>query len=103
MKSIIALLLISLTAAACADEDAKAVSTSTQAESSPHSGEALHKDKCTSCHKDEVYTRENRMVNDMPALENQVRNCMTGAAKAEWSEAQTTSVIDFLNERYYKF
>ena len=68
-----------------------------------HKGKALHNDKCTSCHTDSVYTRENKMVKTMPALEHQVDNCMKGAAKAEWSKPQTTSVIDYLNDRYYKF
>lgn len=68
-----------------------------------HQGESLHDDKCTSCHKDDVYTREDRMVKTMSALEHQVDNCMRGAAKAEWTQPQTTSVIQFLNDRYYKF
>jgi len=68
-----------------------------------HKGKTLHDDKCTSCHTDSVYTRENKMVKTMSALEHQVDNCMKGAAKAEWTKPQTTSVIEFLNDRYYKF
>lgn len=77
--------------------------TAVEKSGSHHQGESLHNEKCTSCHKDQVYTREDRMVKTMSALENQVNNCMTGAAKAEWTQAQTTSVIEFLNDRYYKF
>jgi len=68
-----------------------------------HKGQELHDKKCVSCHSDKVYTREDRMVKTMSALEHQVDNCMKGAAKAEWSKPETTSVVDFLNDRYYKF
>jgi len=68
-----------------------------------HKGKDLHDNKCTSCHSDKVYSREDRMVKTMSALEHQVDNCMKGAAKAEWSKPETASVIDFLNDRYYKF
>lgn len=70
----------------------------------PHAnGEKLHEAKCTSCHGDKVYTREDRMVNSKAELEHQVERCMKGAAKADWTGAQTTSVIEYLNDRYYKF
>jgi len=68
-----------------------------------HKGKTLHEQKCTSCHGDKVYSRKDRMVKTMSALENQVGNCMQGAAKAEWTNAQTTSVIEYLNDQYYKF
>lgn len=66
-------------------------------------GKMLHEDKCTSCHTDSVYTREDRMVKTMDALDNQVNNCMKGAAKAQWTQPQTTSVVEYLNNKYYKF
>ena len=69
----------------------------------PHNGKDLHDKKCTSCHSDKVYSREDRMVKTMSALEHQVNNCMKGAAKAEWTKPETTSVVDYLNDRYYKF
>ncbi len=70
----------------------------------PHAeGKTLHQDKCTSCHSDTVYTREDRMIKTMSALENQVNNCMKGAAQADWTPSQTSSVINYLNDRYYKF
>ena len=68
-----------------------------------HKGKELHDKKCTACHKSDVYSRSDRRVKTMSALETQVDGCMKGAAKAEWSKAQTTSVIDYLNNRYYKF
>ena len=68
-----------------------------------HKGEDLHEKKCTSCHSSSVYSRNDKMVKTMSALEHQVNNCMKGAAKAEWTKAETTSVVDYLNDRYYKF
>jgi cytochrome c553 len=69
----------------------------------PHAGEARHNQKCMSCHKTDVYTREDRTVKTMSALSNQVDNCMKGAAKAEWTNKQTKDVIDYLNSKFYKF
>jgi hypothetical protein len=79
-------------------------SLSAMANDNPHAdGKLLHEDKCTTCHGDKVYTRENRMVNSKPELEHQVERCMKGAAKADWTGPQTTSVIEYLNDRYYRF
>lgn len=106
MKRLFTFIFISFSTIACADEDAKPQAKTVAAVKTQqihHQGENLHNEKCTSCHGSDVYTREDRMVKTLSALENQVNNCMTGAAKAEWTKAQTTSVIDFLNERYYKF
>lgn len=81
-----------------------AVSLSATANEPPHAdGKLLHEDKCTNCHSDKVYTREDRMVTSKPGLERQVEGCMKGAARADWSGPQTTSVIEYLNNRYYKF
>ncbi len=95
MKKIISLFLITLSVSLSSNlyaNDAK-----------HHKGENLHNNKCTSCHSDTVYSREDRMIKTMSALENQVNNCMKGAAKAEWTKPETTSVIEYLNDRYYKF
>jgi cytochrome c553 len=92
MKKIISILLLTLSSTGVFASDAK-----------HHDGKSLHDKKCTSCHSDKVYSREERMVKTMSALEHQVNNCMKGAAKAEWTKNETTSVIDFLNDRYYKF
>lgn len=91
MKYLFSLLILTTSLSAIAAED-------------PHAqGKALHQEKCTSCHTDKVYTREDRMIKTMSALENQVNNCMKGAAQADWTPSQTSSVINYLNDRYYKF
>ena len=95
MKKIINFLLLTLS-----------VSLSTNvyaADDKHHNGKDLHDKKCTTCHDNSVYSRDDRKVKTMSALENQVENCMKGAAKAEWTQPETTSVVEFLNDRYYKF
>jgi len=68
-----------------------------------HAGKGPHDQKCMSCHKTDVYTRENRTIKTLGALSNQVNNCMKGAAKAEWTEKRTGHVVDYLNSKFYKF
>lgn len=80
-----------------------AMASEMASDNAPANGKQLHENKCTNCHGDKVYTREDRMVNSMPELEHQVERCMKGAAKADWTGPQTTSVIEYLNDRYYKF
>lgn len=91
MKTIIGLLLITFSLSANASDEEH------------HAGKALHDEKCSTCHTDSVYTRKDKMVKTMSALEHQVNNCMKGAAKADWTKPQTTSVVEFLNDKYYKF
>jgi hypothetical protein len=91
MKKLISLLLMTLSLSAHA------------ADEKHQQGKSLHDEKCTTCHTDAVYTREDKMVKTMSALEHQVNNCMKGAAKADWSAPQTTSVIEYLNDKYYTF
>ncbi|MCW8911029.1 MAG: hypothetical protein OQK76_10480, partial [Gammaproteobacteria bacterium] len=66
-------------------------------------GEQLHNDKCLACHTTQIYSRDDRRVKTLQALSNQVNNCMKGPAKAEWTEIETNSVINYLNQKFYKF
>lgn len=66
-------------------------------------GQQLHDEKCTSCHDTKVYTREERRVQTLQDLSNQVNFCMKGPAKADWSVSETNSVIEYLNQKFYKF
>ncbi len=66
-------------------------------------GKKLHDEKCMSCHKTKVYTREDRRIKTLDALAKQVNFCMKGAAKAEWSSSETNSVIEYVNNKFYKF
>ena len=64
--------------------------------------EKLHNAKCTACHTTEVYTRNNRRINSLAALKNQVKRCEV-PANTNWKPEETDAVIDFLNKKYYKF
>lgn len=66
------------------------------------SGKALHKNKCQSCHDDSIYTRNPRIVNSYPELQARVEFCDT-QAQTHWNKAQIDSVINYLNDTFYKF
>ena len=65
-------------------------------------GEQLHDSQCLKCHGDEVYTRENRRVKSMDALGKQVRRCRDNIGIA-WFDEETDAVVQFLNQKYYRF
>lgn len=62
-------------------------------------GKALVEQKCTSCHKNEVYGRE---IKSLAALQTQVDRCAV-AAKTDWSPTQKADVVNYLNKEFYKF
>ncbi|MFW2374156.1 MAG: hypothetical protein ACN4GM_13610 [Gammaproteobacteria bacterium] len=66
-------------------------------------GNKLHNEKCMNCHDTSVYTRQDRRVKTLQALSNQVNNCMKGPAKADWTVSETNSVVEYLNNKFYKF
>lgn len=66
-------------------------------------GKELHDDKCMACHGTDVYTREDRRVKTLEALSNQINFCMKGPAKADWTISETNSVIEYVNNKFYKF
>jgi cytochrome c2 len=72
-------------------------------------GKQLHNRNCTSCHTSMyggdgsgIYTRPNRRINDITALNNQVSRC-AGNLGLGWSDTDMQSVSGFLNNKYYKF
>ncbi|MCW8957225.1 MAG: hypothetical protein OQL09_10110 [Gammaproteobacteria bacterium] len=66
-------------------------------------GKKLHDEKCLNCHDTSVYSRQDHRVKTLQALSNQVNNCMKGPAKADWTVSETNSVIEYLNNKFYKF
>jgi len=62
----------------------------------------LYKEKCTSCHGSEMYTREDRKVESLTKLKNQVRLCSI-TAKTKWSDKENVAVAYYLNREFYKF
>ncbi len=65
-------------------------------------GEKMHTEHCYKCHTDKVYTRENRMVKSINALSKQVVRCKDNLG-IPWFDEDTTAVVHFLNEKFYKF
>ena len=64
---------------------------------------------CTSCHAamlsgegDHLYRRHNRIVQDYAALLQRVYHCSQGAGTG-WDAKRLREVVDYLNQRYYRF
>lgn len=67
-----------------------------------NTGQELHAANCTSCHDSGVYTRQNRRVNSLAALRQQVQRCER-AQGLRWFDDQLESVVQYLNQTYYRF
>ena len=65
-------------------------------------GKKMHEDHCYKCHTDSVYTRDNRFVKSLEALNKQVVRCKDNLG-IPWFDEDTDAVVHFLNEKYYKF
>jgi hypothetical protein len=65
-------------------------------------GEEAHKNHCYKCHTDQVYTREDRFVKSIDALSKQVLRCKEGN-DVPWFDEDSDAVVQFLNQKYYRF
>ncbi|MDH5407764.1 MAG: cytochrome c [Gammaproteobacteria bacterium] len=72
-------------------------------------GKKLHSQSCTACHVSQMggdgsklYTRDNRRVTSLTALNQQVKRCNDNVGTG-WFEDQINNVVHFLNTNYYKF
>ena len=65
-------------------------------------GENAHKTHCYKCHSDDIYTRENRMVKSIDALSKQVVRCKDNIG-IPWFDEDADAVVQFLNQKYYRF
>jgi mono/diheme cytochrome c family protein len=65
-------------------------------------GRTLHQEHCTKCHTEAVYTRENRFVKSLQALNTQVERCKNNTG-AQWFDEDTAAVVKYLDDKYYKF
>ena len=82
-----------------------ALSVSTQAVTLPGdaaNGKELHDARCTSCHNDSVYKREDHKIKSLEGLTGQIHNCehMTDVTLGK---NQVNDLVKYLNETYYKF
>lgn len=76
------------------------VSLATQAD--PAQGKKLADKSCTRCHDSSVYTRPNRQIRSLNALQHRVNMCEKPAS-VNWSDKQTGDVVDYLNTEFYHF
>lgn len=65
-------------------------------------GKLLHDEHCVKCHGVEIYTREDRIVNNFRELAERVRQCEL-SNELIWFDEEINAVIDYLNAAYYKF
>ena len=65
-------------------------------------GADLHFEDCTGCHQEEVYTRDNRVVQNLKRLGQQVRFCKDTVG-AQWFDEDVEDVTAYLNQTYYRF
>ncbi len=61
-----------------------------------------HDNKCMGCHDTGVYTREDRRVTSMAALESQVARCDANLGTKLFPD-DLSLLVDHLNTSYYKF
>jgi len=65
-------------------------------------GKKLHDANCMNCHTPGVYTRPDRRIDSLEALNRQVQRCET-ALGAKWPADDVADVVHYLNKHYYKF
>jgi mono/diheme cytochrome c family protein len=65
-------------------------------------GKLLHEQSCTGCHNTSVYSRTDKRINSLGALQGQVSRC-TKPAGAEWDKQDIADVVEYLNRNYYHF
>ena len=65
-------------------------------------GKVIHEKACTRCHNSTVYTRTDRKITSLDALEKRVRGCNANTG-ANLFPQELKAVTEFLNSTYYKF
>ena len=72
-------------------------------------GEVLHRENCIACHAamtggegSVLYTRNDRGVKSLDALNKQVDRCQSSLG-LNWSNDQISSVQQYLNKLFYQF
>lgn len=65
-------------------------------------GEALHTENCHQCHQVGVYTRANRIVENLPQLGQRVKQCEL-INDLLWFDEEVNDVTAYLNAHFYLF
>ena len=64
-------------------------------------GKRLHDANCMGCHDTAIYTRKDRLVRSLDALEKRLGDC-SHMAKKEFSAIETQNIIKYLNDQFYQ-
>ena len=79
------------------------ISGATMADGDVANGKKLFKaSNCNRCHGTEVFTRKDRKIKNLAALESQVRRC-DSQLNTNWFDDEIIDVTAHLNKQYYKF
>ena len=62
-------------------------------------GKRLHDANCMGCHDTGIYTRKDRLVGSLDALQKRLGDC-SHMAKKEFSAIETQSIIKYLNDQW---
>jgi cytochrome c5 len=63
---------------------------------------ALHEANCLACHDTSVYTRPNRQVRSLAALQQQINACGHNLPR-RFSDEELRDLVKYLNDRFYRF
>jgi hypothetical protein len=66
------------------------------------SGQRLFEANCMGCHDTSVLTRNDRVVQSLDALKEQLAGC-AHMAKKEFSESEAQDLLKYLNDQFYHF
>jgi mono/diheme cytochrome c family protein len=65
-------------------------------------GKKVHDANCVGCHNTSVYTRRDRQIKSLAALNEQIAAC-SHAGRITLTDDEQESVVRYLNEQFYKF
>ena len=65
-------------------------------------GKRLLDANCMKCHQTDIFTRNDRQVQSLDALKEQLVTC-SHAAKREFSASELQDLLKYLNDQFYHF
>jgi mono/diheme cytochrome c family protein len=65
-------------------------------------GKQLFDANCTKCHQTDIFTRDDRKVQSLDALKEQLVAC-SHAANVEFSASEMQDLLKYLNDQFYHF
>jgi hypothetical protein len=65
-------------------------------------GKRLLDANCLKCHQTDIFTRQDRRVQSLDALKEQLVSC-SHAAKREFSASELQDLLKYLNDQFYHF